>query len=68
MSHTNSKITKVSVSREVVEKTGLTPETVRKYLRLIESPSFTKIANAYKEAIQKAIDEKVEAINTLQNS
>lgn len=68
MSNTNSKISNVSVSRQIVEQTGLTPETVRKYLRLIESPSFVKVATAYKEAIQKAIDKKVEAIDSLQNS
>lgn len=65
--NTNSKITKVSVSRRIVEETGYTPETVRKYLRLIESEAFDRIAEAYQKHICQAIDSKIKAIDSLKN-
>lgn len=67
MSNTNSKITKVNVPKRIVDETGFTPETVRKYLRLIESPTFNRIATAYKKVIQEAVEEKTAVIDNLIN-
>lgn len=63
--NTNSKICKVNIPKKIVDDTGLTPETVRKYLRLIDSPTFNRIAKAYKKAINEAVAEKTEIIDNI---
>ena len=53
MSNTNSHILRSHISKRVVLETGLSGPTVDKYIRIIETPAFLRIAKAYIQAIQE---------------